>query len=65
MPTIRSITVLSWTRKRKYHKRLVGGDKGGEGTHTNYRHGQNRLDLGELIYYRSNWSRVMRNTRKS
>jgi len=63
-----SLSVLSWTGKKKYDERLMGQDKDRERSLTNYCHGQNRLNLGRnrsLIYHQSNWGRIMRNKTKS
>ena len=60
-----SITpLLNWTGERKLNERLVGRDKDRERSLTNYHHGQNRLDLGKLVYYQSSQSRIMRNKTK-
>ncbi|GAB0207891.1 mitochondrial enolase superfamily member 1 [Grus japonensis] len=40
-----SLPLLSWTGKRKYNEMLVGREKDRERSLTNYRHGQNRLNL--------------------
>jgi len=52
-------TALSLRLLREW---LVGQDKDRERSLTNYRHGQNRLDLGEnnLIYYQSDQSKIIR-----
>jgi len=60
-----SLLLLSWKGKKKYNERLIGQDKDRERSLTNYHHRQNRLDLGKLIYYQSNQSRVMRTKTKS
>jgi len=60
-----SLPFLSWTGEKKYKESVVSQDKGRERSLTNYRHGQNRLDLGKFVYYQSNQSGVMRNKTKS
>jgi len=60
-----SLPLLNWTREKKHNERLVGRDKDRECSPTSYRHRQNRLDLGKLVYEQSNWSRIMRNKPKS
>jgi len=42
--------------REEYDKRLMGQDKDRERSLTSYRHGQNRLNLGKLIYHQSNLS---------
>lgn len=49
-PLHRSLPQLDMEEK-KYHKRLLGQDKGRGGSLTNYHHGQNRLTLGKLIEF--------------
>jgi len=44
--TALSLPLLSWTGERKHYERLKGRDKERERSLTNYRHGQNRLNLG-------------------
>lgn len=58
-------SLLSQAGDRKYNKRLVGQDKGGERSLTDYCHGLNRLHLGKLIHYQTNQSRIKRNKTKS
>jgi len=43
-----SLPLLSWTGEGKYNKMLTGQDKDRETSLNNYRHGQNRLNLGKL-----------------
>ena len=66
-PIPRPPVLLGGRRERKYNERLLGRGKDRERSLTNYRHGQNRLDLGQinLIYYQCNWNMVMRNKAKS
>jgi len=55
-------------RERKYDERLEGRDKDRERSLSNYRHGQNRLNLGRkgsLIYHQSNQSRIIGNKTES
>jgi len=44
--TALSLPLLSRTRERKYDERLEHRDKDRERSLTNYRYGQNRLNLG-------------------
>jgi len=44
--TTLSLPLLSWTGERKYDEKLEGWDKDRERSLSNYRHGQNRLNLG-------------------
>jgi len=44
-----SLLLLNQTGERRYDKRLMGQDKDRERLLSNYRHGQNRLDLGKLV----------------
>jgi len=53
-----SLSLLSWTGERKYDERLMGQDKDGERSLSNYHHGQNRLNLGKLVFFISNQIRV-------
>ena len=46
-----SLVLLNWTEERKYDERLVGQDKDKERSLTSYCHGQNRLDLGKLVWF--------------
>jgi len=48
-----SLSLLNWTAGRKYDKRLMGRDKDRKRSLTNYRHRENRLHLGKLIYCQS------------
>jgi len=54
----RSITRLSWTGETKYNERLTGCDEDRTRPVTNYHHGQNRLNLGKLVYLTANQIRV-------
>lgn len=54
----------STEQRRKYNEKLLGWDKGRETSLTKYCHGKNRLNLGKLVYYQSNKSRIMRNKTK-
>jgi len=66
--TALSLALLNWTGERKYGESLVGREKDGERSLTNYHHRQNRLTLwrkGSLIYHQSNQSRIMRNKTRS
>jgi len=65
--TTLSLPLLNWTGERKYDERLQGSDKDGERSLTNYRHRQNRLNLGRkgsLIHHQPNQSRIVRNKLK-
>jgi len=60
-----SITpLLSWTGERKYDDRLVGREKDGERSLTNYHHGQSRLNVmrkKSLICHQSSQSKIITN----
>jgi len=47
--------LLSWTEEKKYNKRLTDQDKERERSLINNHHVQNRLNLGKLIYYHSEY----------
>jgi len=40
------LPLFYWTREKRYDESLVGPDKDRERSLTNYRHGQNRMNLG-------------------
>jgi len=44
--TARSFPLLSWTGERKYDERLTGENEDRERSLSDYRHGQNRFNLG-------------------
>ena len=62
------LPLLIWTGERKYDERLKGRDKDRERSLTNYRHRQNRLNLGRkgsLIHHQSSQRRIVRNKTRS
>ena len=67
MPTKTTLLILSSARQGRENKkeRLMGQGKDRERSLINYCLGQNRIDLGKLLYYQSNQSKIMRNKTKS
>lgn len=52
---------VSWIGERECHERLMCQEKHKERSLSNHCHGKNRLNLGKLIYYKTNQCKVRRN----